>query len=160
MISNYWNNLNERERWMAGAGLLILFLYLFYLLAYSPLANMVNTKSNQLAEKQETLIWMEQVRHKPKDRKPIQLITNTKLLALIGNQLSNNSLKPFAYQLQQRGSGDIQLSFERVPYNLFLSWLWTLGNDYSITLKQFTVEHSNTPGVVKLLLIITANAKT
>ncbi len=155
MIANYWHNLNERERLMAVIGSACALIYLFYLLVYSPLVTAAHSKSKQLAEKQETLAWMQQVRQ-PKRQKTTQVITNSKLLALIGNQLSTNTLQKFTYQLQQTGAGDIQLSYDQVPYNQFLSWLWSLSNDYAIALKQFSAEHTKTPGVVKLMIVLTA----
>lgn len=152
----YWHNLNEREKWMVGIGALCLLFYLFYILLYSPLTSAVNEKAKQLIEKQETLAWMQTVRQQPKNQKVPQMINNAKLLALIGNQLNSGSLRQFPYQLQQTGPGDIQLSFDQVPFSQFLSWLWALGNDYAITLKQFSAERTETPGVVKLMVIITA----
>ncbi len=156
MIANYWNNLNERERWLVGIGSVCILIYLFYLLIYSPLTTAVNDKTQQLIEKQETVAWMQQVRQQTKIKSKAQPISNTKLLALIGNQLNDKPFRQFPYQLQQTGPGDIQLSFDRVPYQQFLSWLWTLNNEYIFTLKQFTAEQTATPGVVKLLVIISA----
>lgn len=155
-ITHYWNNLTERERWMAGIASFCVLAYLFYLLIYSPLATAVHTKTKQLHEKQETLTWMQQFRLQSKNQKTRQAISNAKLLALIGSQLSAKPFRQFTYQLQQTGPGDIQLSFDRVPYKPFLAWLWSLNNHYAITLKQFTAERTETPGLVKLLLLITA----
>jgi general secretion pathway protein M len=156
MIEKYWQDLTERERWMVVVGIVCALLYLFYFLVYQPLRTAVNTKTNQRIEKQETLAWMQQVRQQSKNQHTTQVINNSKLLALIGNQLSSNGLRQFAYQLQQTGSGDIQLSYEQVPFKQFLTWLWNLRNDYLITLKQFSAERTNTPGVVKLMIVITA----
>lgn len=158
MIMNYWSNLNERERWTAGLGIAFALCYLFYLLIYSPLASAVNNQSKQFVEKQETLAWMEQVRQQPKDQKAVQAISNSKLLALIGNQLSDKAFNQFTNQLQQTGSGDIQISFERVPYKQLLDWLWNLNADYAFSLKQFSAEHSDTPGVVRVLIVLTAKS--
>lgn len=155
-MRNYWNNLNERERWMASIGSLCILFYLFYLLLYSPLTTAVSNKAAQLSEKQQTLAWMQQVRQQPKKQKVQQSINNAKLLTLIGNQLGTGSLRRFPYQLQQTGTGDIQLSYELVPFNQFLSWFWTLNNNYAIVLKQFSAERTSTAGVVKLQLVITA----
>ncbi|KTD23572.1 general secretion pathway protein M [Legionella lansingensis] len=151
---NYWNNLNERERWMVGITAVCVLFYLFYLLIYSPLTTAVDSKSGQLKEKKETLTWMQQARQQPKNKKNPQVISNAKLLALIDGQLTSSTLKRFTYQLQQTGSGDVQLSFDQVPFNSFLSWLWTLTNNYAITLKQFSAEKTDTPGVVKLTVLI------
>ncbi|WP_242604586.1 type II secretion system protein GspM [Legionella fairfieldensis] len=157
MIITYWNNLNERERIIVSIGIACVLIYLFYLLVYHPLINTVHFKSAQLKEKQATLLWMQQIREQSKNEKTTQPITNTRLLALIGNQLTQNNLKQFPYQLEQTGSGDIQLSYARVPFNPFLFWLWNLNKDYAITLKQYTSERTDTAGIVKLNIVITAN---
>lgn len=151
---NYWNNLNERERWMVGIATVCVIFYLFYLFIYSPLTTAVATKFQQLQEKKETLAWMQQVRNRPTTQKTPQTITSSKLLALIGNQLNTGELRRFTYQLQQTGQGEIQLSFDQVPFSPFLSWLWKLSNDYALNLKQFNAERTETSGVVKLTLIV------
>ncbi|ASQ46598.1 type II secretion system protein GspM [Legionella clemsonensis] len=153
-MSNYWNNLNERERWMVGIAAFCVIFYLFYLFIYSPLTISVETKTQQLQEKKETLAWMQQVRNQSTQRRAPQAITSSKLLALLGNQLSTGELHRFTYQLQQTGQGEIQLSFEQVPFNQFLSWLWKLFNDYALSLKQFSAERTDTSGMVKLTVVI------
>lgn len=153
---NYWNNLSIRDRWAALIGSASLLVYLFYLLVYSPLNNAVSEKSSQLLDKQETLQWMQQIKKQPLESTPKQTINNGKLLSLVAAQLAQGHLKKFVYQLQQTGSGEIQLNFEAVPYSLFLSWLWTLNNNYNLRIKQFSCERSQTPGVVKLSVTISA----
>lgn len=155
MILNYWNHLNDRERLLSILGGLFVLLYLFYILLFSPLTHSVLEKKKQLQEKQETLTWMEQVRHIPKTQKTKQVISNHKLLAVMGTEMTL-AFKPFPYQLQQTGMGDIQVSFEAVPYTLFINWLWQLSNTYALSIKQFNIERSARPGVVKLHLVLTA----
>jgi general secretion pathway protein M len=153
-INAYWLNLNERERWTLGFGVVFCVAYLFYLLIYSPLVTAVHNKSQQLLEKQETLVWMQQVRHQHNTRKPPQMLTSSKLLTVLAEQLNATSFKQFSYQLQQTGVSDIQLVFDKVPYNAFVAWLWAMSEKYSISIKQLSIERTDTPGVVKLLLVV------
>ena len=150
----YWSNLNERERWILSLGALFCVLYLFYLLIYSPLASAVHDKSQQLAEKQETLVWMQHVRQQYKIKKAPETLTSSKLLTVLAEQLNATSFKQFPYQLQQTGASDIQLIFEKVPYNAFMSWLWSINEKYTISIKQLNAERTDTPGVVKLMIVI------
>lgn len=53
---NYWNNLNERERWMVGIATVCVIFYLFYLFIYSPLTTAVATKFQQLQEKRNACL--------------------------------------------------------------------------------------------------------
>lgn len=155
-IKAYWTNLNERERLILGLGIIFCTFYLFYLLMYSPLTNAVHSKSQQLLEKQETLVWMQQVRHQHKNKKSPEVLTSSKLLTVMADQLNGTSFKQFPYQLQQTGVSDIQLVFDRVPYNAFIGWLWSMSEKYTVSIKQLSIERTDTPGVVKLALVIVA----
>ncbi|STX29362.1 general secretion pathway protein M [Legionella beliardensis] len=153
-MMNYWNNLNDREKWLLGLGLISTLIYLFYLLLYSPLISAVDEKETQLKEKQETLIWMQQVRQQLPHKSNLKTISSSKLLTVIATELTNQALQKFPYQLQQTSQGDIQLSFENVPYKTFLVWLWQLNNNYALTLKQLVIEKTATVGLVKLTAVI------
>jgi len=155
-VKAYWQNLNDRERWMLGLGVTFCIFYLFYLVVYAPLTTAIDDKSKQLREKQETLAWMQQIRHQPKTTHAPQSLTNTQLLTLIANQLRNTSFKQFPYQLQQTGVGEIQLSFDQVPFNPFMVWLWSLNQKYVVSIKQFSADHTDVAGVVKLMVVIAA----
>ena len=150
----YWSNLNERERWTLGLGVVFCVFYMFYLLIYAPLANAVHNKSQLLIEKQETLAWMQQVRLEHKANKAPQTLTSSKLLTVLADQLNTTSFKQFPYHLQQTGVSDIQLIFDEVPYNAFIAWVWSVNEKYTISIKQLNIEHTDVPGVVKLTIII------
>jgi general secretion pathway protein M len=153
-IKVYWSNLNARERWVLGIGVVCCVVYLFFLLVYSPLATAVRRKYQALLEKQNTLVWMQDVAQHHQLKKAPQTLTSSKLLTLLAEQLNTSSLKPFPYQLQQTGMNNIQLDFDLVPYNAFLGWLRSVSETYLISIQQLNVERTNTPGVVKLRLLL------
>ena len=150
----YWGNLNERERITLSLGIIFCVGYLFYLLVYSPLTSVVHNKSMTLLEKQETYAWMQQVRLQYQLKKPPKVLTSSNLLTVLALQLKSTSLSQFPYQLQQTGAKDIQLIFEQVPYNAFIAWIWSINEKYTLTIQQLNVERTDTPGVVKLTIVI------
>lgn len=153
---NYWQQWNERERLMVVIATLCVLIYGFYLGIYAPLTNAVTAKTKQLTEKQETLHWMQRAAQQARPKKAPQSISNSKLLSIIATELGTNHLKPFPYQMQQTASGDIQLSFEQVPYTAALQWLWSLNENYQLKLKQLRIDKSDTAGVVKLAVVLAA----
>ncbi len=155
-MKHYLNTLNEREKWMVIIAAVFLFAYGYYLLLYAPLSNKVTQKTTQLNEKIETLAWMQKVKQQGHSTKTKQTLDNSQLLTLLATQLKDNPTLKFPYQLQQTGSGDIQLTFDAVPFKLFMSWLAKINERYTITIKQFDVQHSETPGITKLMIIISA----
>ncbi len=153
----YFQNLNEREKWMIVLGGLATLFFIFYWFVYSPLQQAIEEKKLQLIDKQETLVWMQDARIHFKVTGHLQSLSNSQLLTLLAQQQQNKTFQGFPYQIQQMGSGDIQLSYEAVPFNAFLMWLKGLGEKYAVSLKQFTAERVETPaGVAKIQVVISA----
>jgi len=152
----FWDGLNDRERWMLGFGGVCCALFLIYMLLYAPLINAVHNNTQQLLEKQETLVWMQQAHQQRKAMKIPKVLSNSKLLSVLADELKSTSFHTFPYQLQQTGVGDIQLSFNKVPYNDFVTWLWSVRQNYAFSIKQFNAERTETPGVVKILVTFVA----
>ncbi|CZG13740.1 GspM family type II secretion system protein LspM [Legionella pneumophila serogroup 1] len=156
-MKTYLNTLNDREKWMVIVAGVSLFIYGYYLLLYAPLSNQVNQKSTQLIEKTETLEWMKQVRMQKRSAKRKESVDNSQLLTILASQLKNNKTLKFPYQLQQTGSGDVQLTFDAVPFQNFIQWLAKINEVYSINIKQFDVEKTSTPGVTRLMIILSTS---
>ena len=157
-MKSYLNSLNERERWMVLVTGLGLILYLYYLFLYAPISHKVTQKSAQLIEKMTTLEWLKKVRQQSHSTQKKQTVDNSQLLTLLATQLKEETTLKFPYQLQQTGSGEIQITFDAVAFNLFLNWLKNFSEHYAITIKQFNAERSTTPGVSRLMVLISASS--
>lgn len=155
-LKTYWNQWNDRERGLVVIAGICCLLYICYAVIYSPLASAVEQAKVQLTEDQSTLQWMRKVRQQHINTQVPQLLGNGQLLSALGNELNHSSFHQYAYQLEQTGTGDIQLAFEQVPYNLFVVWLKKLSKHYAFSIKQLTVEQTKTSGVVKILVVISA----
>lgn len=153
-MKNYLNSLNERERWMLIGAVIFLLFYGYYILLYAPLSNKLQQEITLFQEKINTLDWMKQIQQKGISTKSKKSVDHNQLLGLIDSELKGNKALHFPYQLQQTASGDIQINFEQVPFNLFIAWLSRLNDEYNINVKQMEIEHSNTPGVTRLLIVM------
>lgn len=154
-MNQSWQNLNERERWMVILAVATTVVYLIYLLIYSPLVNAVQNKTEQLLDKKETLQWMQQVRGQARAEKKASL-SSAKLLSLIEQQLKTNKSLNFPHSIQQTSTGDIQISFDQVPFNLFMQWLGELNHRYNMRINQLQAERLDTAGMIKLQMTISA----
>ncbi|MFY7698219.1 MAG: type II secretion system protein GspM [Legionella sp.] len=153
-MNAYWLDLTERERWMVVIAALGLSVYLLYLLVFAPLSTAVHKKTVALFEKQKTLSWMEQIQREYFTKGTKQTLTNSQLLTLLATQLQKSSFQQFVYQLQQTGPGDIQLSFEKVPFHALIVWLSSWTGNYNMVIKQLSAERTNDEGLVKVMIII------
>jgi len=154
----YWNQLNEREQVLVGLGGIGGVALLFYLLIYNPLVSAVEEKKSEWVDKKTTLQWMQQAQQTyAHEQAPTQVTTAT-LLSVLTELLSHVSFQRFPYQLEQTSSGDIQLTFDAVPYNLFVSWLQTQSKHYTLVIKSLYFSKTNTPGVVKAAVVFTVES--
>lgn len=156
-MKSYLSTLNEREKWMVLSAAICVLIYVYYMFLYSPLATNVDQRSEQLIEKKATLEWMKKVKLQHNNSSVKQSLDNGQLLTLIATQLKNNSVINDSYQLQQTNSGEIQLSFEQVPFNSFLEWLLKMSKQYTISVKQLDVNKTPTPGMTQLMIILSAS---
>ncbi len=156
MIKDYYNNLNEREKWTVIGGGICLVIFIYYALIYSPLNSAVSQKSAQLIEQTETLEWMNKVRQQGVSTQKKQKVSNSQLLTLIATQLKEGKTLSSPFKLEQTSSGEVQLSFEAVPFNLFVTWFSNINRNYAFTIKQFDIEKTKVAGVTKLMIIIGA----
>lgn len=154
MVMHYWNQLNSRERLVVMAGLGCLGILLSYLLVYAPIHNALIAKTQDVQEKQDILNWMRHVRPQLKNTQAVKSLSETERITFIANQLQRSSLNTFEHQVQQSSQGEVQLSFDSVPFNALLQWLWSLNQSTDITIKQLTVERTNTNGLVKAQVLI------
>lgn len=144
-----WDNISERERWMLiGCGVFLI-IYLLYMLVYSPIQSGLAEKENQIQSKHHLLQWMRDAKAQYQMVSQIKPLNASQMLTVLTAQLKQTSFKQFPYQLQQTNAGDIQLSFDEVPYNAWISWLWKMHERYAIDLKQLNIERTSVPGVVK-----------
>jgi general secretion pathway protein M len=155
-VKSYFNSLNERERWTLIVGAIFVVFFLLYWLVYSPLDTAVEDKTAQLTDKTDTLNWMRQVRGQNKTSQKPATVSNSQLLTLLATQLHTTSFQQFQYKLQQTGAGDIQLTYDQVPFNEFALWLWSINKKYAISIKQFNSERTDTAGLVKIMVLLSA----
>lgn len=155
-MKSYISNLNERERWMVFGSVFCVFFYAYYFFLYSPIATKVEERQTQLTEKTETLQWMNKVKDQKNNTTVKKTIDNGQLLTLLSTQLKNHATIKFPFQLQQTSSGETQITFDQVPFNLFIEWLAQLNKSYKINIKQFDINKTATPGVVQLMIILSA----
>lgn len=150
----YWANLNERERLMVAGGGVFCVIYLLYALIYSPIKSGLSEGALQLSSKQALCEWMRQAKREYHTQNHAQSLSASKLLTVLTTQLNKTTFKHFPYQLQQTGSGDIQLSFESVPYNALLNWIWDMHHQYVIVIKQLNISKTDATGLVKVSILL------
>lgn len=155
-MMHYWRTLNDRERLLVVVAGLVVLSYLMYVLLISPLNKIVIDKTLERDNKAQSLAWMTQAAQSINQQGQARRVSNNELLSIITDALKQGPLQRFTYQLQQSATGDIELSFDQVPFSLLMSWFWSLNQSYVFSVKTFSSEKTTSPGVVKLSTVIAA----
>lgn len=152
----YWQQLNEREQ----SGLMIAglcsALYLLYALVFAPLMSSVTQAQETWQAKNKTLVWMQQAKKNYAPTQKPQAVTAGNLLSILTERLSETSFRRFPHQLAQTATGDIQLTFDQVPYNAFILWLQRQSTHYTLTVKTMDITKTDVTGVVKASVMFSA----
>jgi len=149
-----WEGLSDRERWMLGVSLLCVGILLYFAALYFPVRNVLLEKQHQLAEKQKVWLLMQQAKGYLNVTSQHKILAIDDGLSMIDKALKQPQLHGFAHQLQQAANGSIELSFATVPYPVLMTWLWQLNQQYAFSVEQVMMEETNTPGVVKVTIMI------
>ncbi|PJD90616.1 MAG: general secretion pathway protein GspM [Legionella sp.] len=155
-MKTYWQQLNEREQIAVVIAGVFSGLYLLYAVVYSPLASSLTKAREEWREKKTTLVWMQQAEKKVIGEKKPQTVTTDNLLSVLTRLLDQASFHRFTHQLAQTATGDIQLTFEQVPYNAFIIWLQAQSTQYTLTIKTMDITQTDTAGVVKASVMFSA----
>ncbi len=158
-IKTFWLKKNNRERLMLAACAVICCVYLFYAWFYSPITDAVENNLKQFTEKKATLAWMQQMQLQYKGMKKSQTVSSVKFLTLLAADIKHSTFSQFSYQLQQTGANNIQLSFDQVPFNAFIAWLYKLNEQYFFSIDQLKIEQSNISGLVKAMVLFNVNTR-
>lgn len=151
---NFWKKLSERDQWVLGFGAIFIVLYLVYIVMILPLSQAVDARLRAVKEKQALLTWMEHVRLTSGEHKAPAHLDAAKLLSALSDALEQTSFHSFPHQLQQTGDEELQLTFDAVPYNAYVTWLFSMRKAYAFSIKQLNIRQTKTPGVVNATLSI------
>ena len=154
-MMSFWKKLSERDQWVLGLGLVCITFYLILEIIVFPLSKAVDARVLAVKEKQTLLTWMERVRLTSGEHKAPAHLDASKLLSALSEGLDKTSFHSFPHQLQQTGDEELQLTFDAVPYNAYVTWLFSMRKQYAFSIKQLNVNQTKTPGVVNAILVIT-----
>jgi general secretion pathway protein M len=155
---SYWNRREKNEQKALIAGCVIVFIYAIYIFIYTPIQTMTTTQRLQLQDKRETLNWIQKVRPQIQQTSHAVPIQTTELLSIVQKTLSQAPFKSFPSQLNQSNISDVEVKFQRVPFNALIKWMWDLNEHYQLNIKLFEAQISDIPGVCQAHVILSSTA--
>lgn len=155
MINAWLEQLSERDKKIGLIGILILFTYLIYWFVFANISEKISNQEVQIAQKQETLIFMQNTLKQapPTNQQPGKIISN--LLSTLDQSISQSPLKAYNTSLKQNNQQAVNVSFQQVPFNSFIKWFYAFSHEYQINLTSLDITKNNTePGMVSISVMI------
>lgn len=151
----WFQNLSRREQLIVSLGGLFLIIMGFYYAIWSPLSNAATDAATNYQQQVELLDYLNQsvprlLAHRGSTQPQP---SNEPLLTQLENSINNTKLTTYLSNIQQQGDS-INLRFDSVPFDSFITWLQTFSQGNKISIDSLTVDKLSTPGLVKLTMVV------
>tara|TARA_R110002096_G_scaffold318888_1_gene513169 strand:+ start:1018 stop:1503 length:486 start_codon:yes stop_codon:yes gene_type:complete len=158
-MKEWWNNLQSREQnYVLIAGVVII-LFLFYSLAWSPLTQARDNKRMQVENNQELLSWMTTKSTEIKQLKltnPNLLKSDSKrsLLAIVDSLANRLGLRASIRQIQPDGPHGATVYMDEINFDMLATMLGQLDKNSNVKVREASITKLDKPGAVKAKLIL------
>ena len=154
-FGQYWQKLNERERFLVCIGIIFILGLMCYLYVIEPLKDKLDTSVGAVEESQNDVSWMEQqlpVIEQLKSRNPSLFLEDQRpLAALVEQTLADFGLRGSTERIVPE-QNTVQVWMKVAPFEDVLKWLDSLGK-YGVSVARIDiVPHEGGLGNVNLSL--------
>lgn len=152
-IKAWWQHLTTREKQSLLAGSMVTFIFIFYLLVWSPLIIKNVALREQIANNLKTLSFVQAADQEIKkmDQKGSQKTTLTspvQLLSILQKQINEEGLEQYLAELKQGNLDSIELHVQKIPFDQMISLLIDTIKTYNVNVSQMNVVSEAQPGIV------------
>ncbi len=148
-MQQWFLQLSRRDQVMVALLAGFLLLYILYIFAWKPIADVRESLRLQNVAAEQDL------------QEVIQLVAEYQILStsstskkndgrslptIIDETVSANKLTMGRFQ--PNASGDVQVRFDNANFDYLITWLYQLDNEYSIALKEMSISPGNNKGLV------------
>lgn len=152
----WWINLSLRDKRFLSVGAIFLGLFFCYEIFFASLSDANQTLRETISHQKTLLAWMQMADqrienfsdHHTTHKNPAAL------LSLLQKQIN---ISPFAKNLQlltQAENNSVKISFQKINFDTFITWLTHLWQEEGITVTQMTTTPNGAPGIVDVTLLI------
>lgn len=153
----WWDNLSIRERTLVAGGTALTLLLVFYLLVWEPLQASSNRLRQTIVDQRTDLAWMQQAAQEVKrldNLTGVQADDGRSLLTLVDQTARTAGLGNALKRIAPQGEEQLSAQLDSVEFDKLIPWLGTLEQDYRITIISFSVDRTETAGLVNARIVL------
>jgi general secretion pathway protein M len=160
-MMTWWNTLSLRERWIIGAGAVLVGILLFYALVWHPLQTNLTALHQSVGELRTDVTWMQQaagdVKRLTNAAETNSQATPTRdesLLVFVDRTARAAGLGPAVKRVEPQGANQLQIRLEQVSFDEMIRWLGSLQQEHGIALINAVVDRQTESGRVDARLVL------
>jgi len=144
-MKEWFAGLEPRERQLVSGGAVVLVLLLLYMMIWEPIAGSYRDLQEDVAERTQTLAWMQQTAAQIKALQrsgagSTRGLGGRSLLSVVDQSARTGGLGNSIKRLEPDGSKGVKMWLEGVAFDPMILWLGELTRTYQIETSLITIE--------------------
>ena len=157
-MKEWYTNLQERERLIIIAAVVILIPLMLYLVLWEPLSRQVDTLRNNVGAAQAQVAWIQQ---SSQEAKSLQANSgapsaklNVSLISAVETTANQRGIRPQIKRIEPQGNQKISIEIDDASFDKVISWISQLQTEYGASVTQLSASRAERPGRIKARLIL------
>ncbi len=156
-MREWFNNLEQREQLIVGAGAVVAALLIYWLLIWEPMARRAQDLKVGLVESRELIAYLQQVEVEARRlgrNRPAPKGSGRSLLSTVDSSSKQAGLGEYIKRIQPEGQDSVRLWIENAPFDALANWLLQMQSQHGIVLDNGSLDRSDRAGTVKARLTL------
>ena len=150
-LKHWFYSLSTKEQRMVSGTAAVIIITLFYLIAWEPIHQDLDTAQQKQQSQKDILLWMQEAAAEVKSLRAAggrsKIRDKNKPTTLVIEQTINNAgLKASVNKIESSGNNGARVTLNEASFNQLLVWLNTLATHNSIQVVRANIERSSKPG--------------
>jgi len=159
-LRNWFLSLQQRERLIIVAGVVLVLVTAIYTLGVAPLNKALTERRARVMQKQDDLAWMQSVASQVSVVNLTQPQTNAdeSLVVTVANTAAQSNISAALTGQSPSGANEVRVRFEGVDFDVLVLWLARLKQLAGIHVSAAEINRTSNPGRVNADLTLTRGA--
>ncbi len=160
-MREWFDNLEQREQLIVGAGAVLAALLFYWLLIWEPMARHAAELRAGMAESRELIAYLQEAeveaRRLGRNRPAAASGSGRSLLSTVDSSSKKAGLSEYIKRIQPEGQDSVRLWIENAPFEPLANWLLQLQSQHGVILDNGSLDRADRAGAVKARLTLKGN---
>lgn len=158
-VINYWNQLQQRERWILGAGVVFVTALLLYQFIWAPWHKAINFMQEALVGHRSNVAWMQKTTEMMSDSGGVAQARRVRgqdqsLMSVIEQTARSTGVRDSIQQITPRENNtQVSVVLENTSFNKWVRWADILQSQYGVKVLQLSAEREEKPDTAEIRVI-------